>query len=927
MKRLQPTVMSKQRMKRSLAVFVSTAMLAGSLMGFAGQAEAAQPHSSYWYPNTLLEWSPATDRDAAFNKGSVKLVQDRVKGYKVNPNALEDPKLMALASMYPNTSGVPSQGSEKFNTFTFGYWQYVDKLIMWGGSAGEGLIVPPSADVIDAAHKNGVPVYGTVFFPQKEHGGKLQWLRDMLQQREDGSFPTADKLLEAASYYGFDGWFINQETQGASPQDAQLMQQFMKYLQQHKQPGMEIIWYDSMIDQGPVSWQGALTDRNRMFFQDGGERVSDTMFLDFRWQYSGYAFQNSPSVAQSLNRSPYDLYAGIDVEANGYNGTFNLPALFPEGGKAATSLGIYRPDWAWNSSKTHEEYMEKESTFWSGYEHNPAATPPRPGAGDATKSRTWRGAANYFVDKSVITGPEFITHFNMGNGHLFAVNGDVVRSRDWSNRSLQDILPTWRWIAESEGTGQALRPSFDYENAYYGGSSLKVSGDLRPDSATHVKLYKTDVRVEPTTVVSATYKANDENARIQIGVSFNDAPEQYVYLDPASVELADGTSVTDAVYKNKWVRSTVTLATYADRTIAGISLKVDSPEPIDGLQVNIGELSIRKTDAAAPQLGAVNGLQVTEADFRDGVYGDARLKWEALGEEALYYQVYRVKPDGARELIGATANNVYYVPEMKRIDKEAATALEVVPINRHYEQGERASVSLEWPGYPQPTADFEADQTLIAPGDTVKFADKSSEVTESWLWSFPGGHPESSAERNPQVRYDQEGVYEVTLTAKNSEGADSITKKLITVTKEAAGGIADLARNKKTDASSYVNSNEAPRFAVDGNDRTKWCAVGDGPHWLTVDLGAVRQVSEFVVKHAQAGGEGEAFNTRAFRIQLSLDGVNWSDAVEVKDNTQGVSKHAIGLTKARYAKLIVDKPTQGGDTAARIYGFEVRGLK
>ncbi|POD88576.1 Mannosyl-glycoprotein endo-beta-N-acetylglucosaminidase [Lactiplantibacillus plantarum subsp. plantarum] len=71
-------------------------------------------------------------------------------------------------------------------------WQYIDQLVYWGGSAGEGLIVPPTADVIDAAHKNGVPVLRTVFFPQVVSGSKLKWLNDFLKQDKDGHFPMAD---------------------------------------------------------------------------------------------------------------------------------------------------------------------------------------------------------------------------------------------------------------------------------------------------------------------------------------------------------------------------------------------------------------------------------------------------------------------------------------------------------------------------------------------------------------------------------------------------------------------------------------------------------------------------------------------------------------------------------------------------------------
>ena len=86
-------------------------------------------------------------------------------------------------------------------------------------------------------------------------------------------------------------------------------------------------------------------------------------------------------------------------------------------------------------------------------------------------------------------------------------------------------------------------------------------------------------------------------------------------------------------------------------------------------------------------------------------------------------------------------------------------------------------------------------------------------------------------------------------------------------------------------------------------------------------------ISKFVVRHAQAGGEPHAFNTQAFRIEVSTDGENWTEAVKVTDNTAAVSEHSITLTNARYVRLWTDKPTQGGDQAARIYDFEVHGFQ
>ncbi|MCR8845232.1 discoidin domain-containing protein [Paenibacillus sp. SC116] len=915
MKRWKPTMLSRSTMKRKAALYLSTALLAGALLGFTGaeQAQAAQPHSSHWYPNTILNWSPQTDPDAPFNRSSVPLEKKRVQGDKVNPNAKVEPKVMALASMYKNTSGAPSQGNDNMHGYAFSYWQYVDSLIMWGGSAGEGLIVSPSADVIDAAHKNGVPVYGTVFLPQMEHGGKFQWTHDLLQQRPDGTFPVADKLIEVAKYYGFDGWFINEETQGGTPADAKKMQEFLKYLQKIKTPEMEVVWYDSMINDGPVRWQGALNDKNSMFVQDGAERVSDHLFIDFRWQYQGSGmtpFKKSPDVANQLGRSQYDLYAGIDVEAGGYQSKLNWPVLFPDNGTAVTSLGIYRPDWAFNSSKTNEQFMENEHIFWVGQGKDPSKT--------KSNGTAWRGIAHDIVDETVITDTDFTTHFNTGNGKMFSVHGQQVRDREWFNRSLQDILPTWRWMKDEQG--QKIDAAFDFNKAYYGGSSLKLSGQTAPGASTNMKLYKTDVPVTKSTVMSITYQTNQATAAdVNIGVAFEGAPNDYVTVKPKHTQKA-GTA-------KDWTQATYDLKDFAGKKVVGMSVQVAGKQQVNNYELSLGEFAIRDHQVfKAPNLKEVKGLTIIDNDFRDGLYADARLKWDDMGDDVLYYQVYRQKPDGSREFMGATSNNYYYVSEMRRAEMEQATNLIVVPVNRHYAEGRTATAQFQWPAYPAPKADFEADKTYVAPGETIQLKDKSTEVTTEWLWSFLGGTPTSSTERNPQVKYEQEGEYEITLTAKNAIGQDVVTKKLITVDKAAENRSEDVAKGKKTTASSFVNAGEAPQFAVDGEMHTKWCAVGNAPHWMTVDLGGEFNITEFVVHHAQAGGESASFNTREFKIQLSSDGQTWTDAVIVKDNDKGTSKHAIGKTKARYAKLIVEKPTQGGDTAARIYGFEVKGI-
>lgn len=172
----------------------------------------------------------------------------------------------------------------KSNANTFSYWQYVDTLVYWGGSSGEGLIVAPSPDVVDAGHKHGVKVIGTVFMPQAAHGGKMEWLDDLLQEK-DGTFPVADKLIEVAQTYGFDGWFMNQESEGTeeeplTKEHADKMQKFLAYFKE-KAPDMQLIYYDSMTVDGEMDWQNALTKKNAAYLTSNDSKGADDMFLNF----------------------------------------------------------------------------------------------------------------------------------------------------------------------------------------------------------------------------------------------------------------------------------------------------------------------------------------------------------------------------------------------------------------------------------------------------------------------------------------------------------------------------------------------------------------------------------------------------------------------------------------------------------------------
>jgi hypothetical protein len=94
-------------------------------------------------------------------------------------------------------------------------------------------------------------------------------------------------------------------------------------------------------------------------------------------------------------------------------------------------------------------------------------------------------------------------------------------------------------------------------------------------------------------------------------------------------------------------------------------------------------------------------------------------------------------------------------------------------------------------------------------------------------------------------------------------------------------GRVNLALHRPVTGSLPCSQDQGPEKAVNGSvaggQADRWCGE-DRPLFLQVDLGAVRPVARFVVKHASAGGENEESDTREFNIQLSHEGKTFSTA-------------------------------------------------
>ena len=256
------------------------------------------------------------------------------------------------------------------------------------------------------------------------------------------------------------------------------------------------------------------------------------------------------------------------------------------------------------------------------------------------------------------------------------------------------------------------------------------------------------------------------------------------------------------------------------------------------------------------------------------------------------------------------------------------TSFEVLPVNALLTEGTGATAVMEWPDNSIPKAAFTADITLAAPGETITFQSLCSQNTEKVTWTLTGADKESAEGDSVSVTYAEAGVYPVTVKAENASGSSESSKEgYIVITEKAQDGLVLLSQGAGTEADAYVNDSEAPQFAVDGDVTKKWCATGSAPHEITIDLGAVKAVSAVDVYHAEAGGESADMNTKSYAIYTSEDGTAFEEMRSVTRNTAGTTHDAFAPVNAQFVKLVINKSTQGSDSAARIYEVEVYGLE
>ncbi len=360
-----------------------------------------------------------------------------------------------------NNFGPYIDSASQFNLFNFSHWQYIDILAWFGGSASNPVIIPTKAWV-DAAHKAGVKVIGTVFMAPTVYGGSQAEMDTFLQQDGSGHFLAVNQLKAIANYYNFDGWIMNFETPVTSATGA-LAAAFMDSM--HVNYSGEVIWYDALIQNGSVSYQNRLDASNNYFFEH-----STGLFTNYSWNSAG-TVTGSATYATGNGDNPFNVYTGADMwpTRNAQPAFTNytwIDKIF-QSGVAKTSLAMFATNFTFNYSgfsnfnndpNDYANFYGAEREIFSGVDKDPFIT----------DNNAWKGLSNYMSVRTTVTGYPFTTTFNTGHGLNYYFNGSVLTAGPWHNMSHQEILPSWTFYT----TG--ITVDYDFTQAYNGGSSLNL---------------------------------------------------------------------------------------------------------------------------------------------------------------------------------------------------------------------------------------------------------------------------------------------------------------------------------------------------------------------------------------------------------------------------------------------------------------------
>lgn len=879
-------------------IIAITAIISLLLPGIS--ANANQPYGGCWHPEDIKDWSPEKDKDAKFNRSRIPL-QKRFRttaGMPANIRQHTEGQICNATILYPRCSAAPSQGAPTFTAYQPTYWQYMDKLVYWAGSASEGIIIPPPAPTTDAAHLSGVKVLGQIFFPPTYYGGKREWVEEMLKT-ENGKHPYALKLFEIARYFGFDGWFINEETGGSSSSDwASFIKDFNEAADAAGFPDMEIMWYNARTAPDITILKAHKNTSQFLEYGAVGDKRS-------------YASQIGCSESDIFSK----LYSGIECAKAGLTGyNYFLNQAFPAGGHVG-SVALFCPEehsWKDNvrdildiddtGEKAYQavkRVFNDEQTMWVNRSGDPSAL-----------NDSWRGISGAIEERSAITSVPFRSDMCVGVGKYRFVEGRKLWTGDWHHSGVQSVLPTWRWWIGNRGD---LTVDIDWDNAYNMGNSFRVSGSLSVGDHL-MRLYKTCLKIENDMVLEIAFKGETPQLALSTSESVN--PDKYL----------DGSAAEITVKNDGWKTAKWKLAELDGKTVYMIGLNFKSPSGQQNFSFSLGALSVM-TDGKAQTAPEIRNA-VIESDLGQEK-GDVRLSWDYDFNSSFdRFDIY-VTDGPERKLAGQTRGEGFYLAGFERPKESNKLKIEIVPVTKDGKSGTPAGLEAVFPELEKSQVRIKPGKSYLLVGETTEITAKATNFPISYKWTVSSGlQPMTSLDGDKiTVKALKEGHQQINVSVVNPSGTAQLACEAIDVLDNATHGLVEnvVLKKKVVGYSSSANDREVPDKIIDGvvnpsSTSDKWCSL-DAESWVTFDCGAKYRIYGFKIYDCKSGPENNE-NFHSFTIELSDDGKNWTKVVDETDRMKdNIKEDYIVPAWGRYIRF---SPKVAG--VLRVWEFEAYGL-
>lgn len=686
-----------------------------------------------------------------------------------------------------------------FEGDNFSMWQYIDTHGNWSAPW-----LRVSAGISDAAAKNGVTVGCVLSVPWDAEVGDTvkadysQTLMKLAERNTDGSFRNSLKLARLMKYYGINALGVNSEFNTDKATMMRLQDFFIDVHRKAKDIGwtFELQWYDVTDDNGELSLDCGLGEQNKRMFGTKDSIATDRLFANYNW--TDDILKASAKYARSLGRSPYDYYAGFDIQGRAWNNKHwqdlvnNDISVGVWGAHSQNLLHQSATDDGTADVIIQKAYLLKQELSFSGGYRNPALLPEV--RTDCSLSnadlRTFHGLARLLTAKSTIQQVPFVTRFNLGNGLHYYKDGKVAFDSKWYNLNTQDYLPTWRfWITDeddqttAENIGSFVNAELSWDDSYTGGSCLQLHGATK---FSRIKLFKTKLLTQPSYELSLTYKmpkGKDTHARLFVALKGNTSEYKEIALPAAKREN------TWTTFKTPLKK----LGLKAGDEVAMMGIVVEGTG--DDYVMNIGEMAVRnprqRFNTVKPwikEIEVMRGWNNT-VDFKmryasKEEKGDEKTYNDEVG--TWYYEIYFQQKGRPQQLLTATESWAAYVisaPLAEGCKRECRFGVRAVSPD-----GQQGS-DIAWSDYR--VIEYNAlnstpaiDHERIKPGEafTIYYKDNMMPPAKEWriidaLTDKVIAKAENSTSITTSI--DKDGIYD--LMTINGDGSQTMTRGLVKV--------------------------------------------------------------------------------------------------------------------------------------------------